>query len=180
MIAWLWAAISVIGMFSFVAIGDLISEELRGWLDLVPHAILRIAATKLKPSQRKVVYEQEWLPELIYVLRGAESRPITRLIIGVRFALGLFVSARRIARESVRAQLQQQRAEENIRAQLHQESVEETLQRLVPEHGQHRRRSPVISAGSRSVLVSMAHITAIYCQVAVTRIFSRKKITIFE
>src|SRR5207247_991824 len=96
-----WGALGLIGMFLFGALGDLVSEEIRGWLDLVPRAILRLAAAQLEPELRESVYEGEWLPELIYILRGAESRPITRLIRGMRFALSLLFSARGIARYHV-------------------------------------------------------------------------------
>jgi hypothetical protein len=96
-----WAALGLIGMLLFGALGDLVSEEILGWLDLVPHAILRLAAAQLDPELRESIYGGEWLPELIYILRGAESRPITRLIRGVRFALGLVFSARGIARYHV-------------------------------------------------------------------------------
>jgi DNA-binding CsgD family transcriptional regulator len=81
------------------ALGDLVHEEIRGWLDLVPHAILRLAASQLDIGQRSAIYENEWLPELCCVLRDAESRPITRLIRGITFAFGLLLAARRIARE---------------------------------------------------------------------------------
>jgi Sigma-70 region 2 len=97
MIALAWAALGLLGVFLFAALGDLVSEEIRGWLDLVPHAVLRLAASQLDPEQRETVYQDEWRPELIYVLRGAESRPITRLIRGLTFALGLLISARAIA-----------------------------------------------------------------------------------
>jgi hypothetical protein len=86
------------GAFLLTALGDLVSKEIRGWLDLAPRAILRLAAARLDPELRKAMYEEEWLPELVYVLRGAESRPITRLIRGTNLALGLLLVARRIAR----------------------------------------------------------------------------------
>ena len=96
-----WGVLCVLGMFLLAALGDLVSEEIRGWLDLAPRAILRLAAARLDPGLREAIYQEEWLPELIYVLRGAESRPITRLIRGVRFAFGLLLSARGIARYRV-------------------------------------------------------------------------------
>jgi hypothetical protein len=95
--AWLTAALGVVGALLLAALGDLLSEEVRGWLDLVPRAILRLAATQLNPAQRDTIYRDEWLPELSYILRGAETRPITRLIIGIRYASGLLIAARRIA-----------------------------------------------------------------------------------
>jgi hypothetical protein len=98
MTGWAWAAFALLGSFLFAALGDLVSEEIRGWLDLVPRAILRLAAARLTSELREAAYQDEWLPELLYVLRGAESRPITRLIRGTSFALGFVFSARRIGR----------------------------------------------------------------------------------
>ena len=47
---------------------------------------------------REDVYNEEWMPELTYILRGDEARPITRLYHGTRFALGILAAARKIAR----------------------------------------------------------------------------------
>jgi hypothetical protein len=101
MIGLAWAVLGLVGMFLFAALGDLVSEEIRGWLDMAPCAILHLAAARLAPELRESTYQEEWLPELIYVLRGAESRPITRLIRGTTFAVGLFLAARRIAQHRV-------------------------------------------------------------------------------
>lgn len=99
MTAWAWAALGLIGAVMLGTLGDLLHDEVRGWLDLIPHAILRWAASRLNVGQRRTIYEEEWLPELYYVLRGAESRPITRLARGIAFAAGLLIAAPRIARE---------------------------------------------------------------------------------
>lgn len=98
MIAWALAGLTLAGVFLMAALGDLVSEEIRGWLDLVPRAILRLAATQLDAAQRETIYEDEWLPELTYALRGAEARPVTRLITGIRYATGILIAARRVAR----------------------------------------------------------------------------------
>lgn len=39
------------------------------------------------------------MPELAYILKGDEARPITRLYHGIRYAVGIVVSAHRIARQ---------------------------------------------------------------------------------
>jgi hypothetical protein len=97
MTAWVWAVLAIGGTFGAAALGDLISEEIRGWLDLAPKAVLRLAAAQLSGDQRETIYRDEWLPELAYILRGAESRPITRLVRGTTYAVGLLIAARRIA-----------------------------------------------------------------------------------
>jgi hypothetical protein len=94
--AFLWAALGVLGGLGMAAIGDLVSEEIRDRLDHLPHAILRLAAQRLSPALCDDVYTDEWMPELTYILRGDEARPITRLYHGIRFSLGILVSARRI------------------------------------------------------------------------------------
>jgi hypothetical protein len=63
----------------------------------------RLAACRLDPSERAAVYDDEWLPELIYILQGDEARPVSRVYHGVRFALGILIAARRIARDLQRA-----------------------------------------------------------------------------
>jgi hypothetical protein len=85
-------------------IGELLSEEIRDRLDQVPRAILRFAARWLDPNQRTTVYRDEWEPELIYILKGAEARPITRLVIGIRYAFGILINTRRIARHLHRSE----------------------------------------------------------------------------
>jgi len=92
----LWAVLGLCGAFLLAALGDLVSEEVRGWLDRVPRALLRLAAAGLPADSREVIYREVWLPDLCYYLRGDESRPITRLIRGTSFAADLFRAARRV------------------------------------------------------------------------------------
>jgi hypothetical protein len=94
----IWGGLYILGGLALMALGDLVSEEIRGWLDLAPRGILRLAAARLADVGKTTIYEDEWLPELIYILRGAESRPITRLITGTKYAFGILVSANRISR----------------------------------------------------------------------------------
>jgi hypothetical protein len=86
-----------------MALRDLASAEIRGWIEIAPQAVLRLAAARLPAGQRETVYQEEWLPELTCLLRGTESRPITRLCKGFRFALGLFWSAPRVGRHISRS-----------------------------------------------------------------------------
>jgi hypothetical protein len=90
-------------MFLSIALGDLVSEEIRGWLDRAPQAIVRLAVRRLDPESREFIYQEVWLPDLYYYLRGDESRPITRLVRGTTFAIGLLFAASRIARDLVAA-----------------------------------------------------------------------------
>jgi hypothetical protein len=94
----LWAALGVIGGFGLAAIGDMVSEEVRDRFDHMPHAILRLAVRRLDPTERVPIYDEEWLPELTYILQGDEARPVTRLYHGTRFAVGILLTVRRITR----------------------------------------------------------------------------------
>ena len=100
---YLLALLGVAGGLVAAAIGDMVSEEIRDRLDHLPHAILRLAACRLDASERAAIYDDEWLPELIYILQGDEARPVSRVYHGVRFALGILITARRIARDLQRA-----------------------------------------------------------------------------
>jgi len=94
-----WAVLAFISGLGITVSGNMMSEEVRDRLDHIPHAILKLAARRLDSGQRSTVYEDEWLPELIYILKDAGARrPITRLITGTHFALGILASTRRIAR----------------------------------------------------------------------------------
>jgi hypothetical protein len=93
----LWAALGVLGGLGMTAIGDMVSEEVRDRLDHLPHAILRLGARLLDQEQRAAVYDDEWMPELTYILKGDEARPVTRLYHGIRYAFGILAAARRIA-----------------------------------------------------------------------------------
>jgi hypothetical protein len=98
MSAFLLTVLGVLGTFGMTAIGDMVSEEVRERLDHLPHAILRLAERRLDPDQRVTVYEDEWLPELAYILKGDEARPVTRLIHGTRYAFGILVGVHQITR----------------------------------------------------------------------------------
>lgn len=99
MTGYLLAALGSIGTFIVLAaLGDMVSEEVRDRLDHLPHAILRLAARRLDPAERVILYQEVWLPDLAYYLKGDEARPVTRLIDGITYAIGILISARRSAR----------------------------------------------------------------------------------
>ena len=113
MTGYLLPAVTVLTAFGLTAIGDMVSEEVRDRLDHVPQAILRLAARRLDPDQGSELYEEVWLPDLAYFLRGDKARPVTRLIHGTRYAIGILWSARRIARHLNRPVPGQPAAEAN-------------------------------------------------------------------
>lgn len=93
-----WVILAFFIGLGLTVVGDIVSEEVRDRLDHIPHAILKLAAGRLDPRQRSSVYDDEWLPELYYILRGAEARPITRLVTGTHYALGILITTHKIAR----------------------------------------------------------------------------------
>jgi hypothetical protein len=97
-LCFLWGVLGFLAALGTTVLGGMISQEVRDRLDHLPHAILRLAACRLTPGQRSSIYQDEWVPELTYILKEADARPITRLIIGTRYALGILNSADRISR----------------------------------------------------------------------------------
>jgi hypothetical protein len=72
-------------------LGELVTDEVRGWIDRFPSGILRFAAAQLPPSQRETVYKDEWSPALASSVRGTEARPLTRLVKGMVFSIGRLI-----------------------------------------------------------------------------------------
>lgn len=95
----LWILLSPVVTVLLAALGELVSDEIRVRLDRVPFALLSAAARRLPSDQREDMHDSNWLPELHHILRGEDAMPITRLVHGVRFALGLWLAVPRISRE---------------------------------------------------------------------------------
>jgi hypothetical protein len=133
----------IVGLVTFLvglvtaALGELLSEEIRDRLDRIPHGVLRLASRFVDPAERASMYDDEWVPELTYILKGTEARPITRLVNGTSYALGILFSARRIARH------------------LHRSAQEQG----VPELGgpqELRKAVPVSLSGAGNFLISLS------------------------
>jgi hypothetical protein len=97
-----WAVVGgILGSLIMVALGDLVSEEVRVRLDRLPFGLIRLAGRRL-PVEMRDDRTEEWVAELHEILRGAEALPVTRLLSGVSFAVSALVwGAPRIRRESV-------------------------------------------------------------------------------
>jgi hypothetical protein len=122
----LWAALGLLVGLGMTALGDMASEEIRDRLDHLPHAILRLAARRLTVRERSTFYEAEWLPELTYILKGAEARPITRLITGTWYALGILATAGQVTRQ-VRRTSNSQSLHTRIREDIFAEAIAASL-----------------------------------------------------
>jgi hypothetical protein len=79
-------------------LGELASQEIRTRLDRIPQALIRLAARRV-PADLRADRAEEWLADLHEILRGAEALPITRIITGTRYALGLLRASSAIARD---------------------------------------------------------------------------------
>ena len=86
-----------LGGIFLAVLSDMVSQEIRDRLDHIPQAILRLAALRLDSGQRTTVYEEEWLPELTYILKREEARPVTRLIVGIWYAVDMIRGAPSVA-----------------------------------------------------------------------------------
>ena len=96
------AVLGIVGGLAMTVLGDMVSEEARDRLDHLPQAILRLAARRVDSAKREAIYDDEWLPELTYILKGDEARPVTRLFVGTRYAFGILFNARTIIRRLTR------------------------------------------------------------------------------
>jgi hypothetical protein len=81
------------------AVLDLLKDEVRGQIERIPYAVLRVARLRLPAELRRRLYDGEWRPELDHIWTRLERVPLTRLIVGTRFALGLARVAPAVARE---------------------------------------------------------------------------------
>jgi hypothetical protein len=73
-------------------------EEMRTRMAGLPYALVRVASKRLPEEVRDDVAD-EWRGELAFVLRETDGLPLTRLLRGMRFAMGLVWSSRVFARE---------------------------------------------------------------------------------
>jgi hypothetical protein len=104
----IWAFLSLVSAVLVATLGELVSDEIRARMDRVPFAVLAAAARRLPADQQADLHKQAWLPELHHILRGDQAKPITRLIHGTRYAVGLWLAAPAIGRELERIPQQQE------------------------------------------------------------------------
>jgi hypothetical protein len=77
---------------------NLVLVETATRLERIPYAILRLARRRLPVEHRKTIHDQEWLPELVVIVRETEGLPITRLVRGVLYSIGLLFVASRVSK----------------------------------------------------------------------------------
>jgi hypothetical protein len=99
--SWLWVIFLLVGGVAgwvIKAVADHMIEEKAGTrLGRVPFAILALAVARL-PGELRDDLASEWRAELESVLRKSEGMPtLTRLRRGIRYAVGLLISAPAVA-----------------------------------------------------------------------------------
>jgi hypothetical protein len=91
----------LLGLFLLFAvyetIKNMVSKEAQTRLERLPYAILRVARRRLPPEHREKIHDEEWLPELIAIVRETDGLPITRMIRGVDYAVGLVFAASKVS-----------------------------------------------------------------------------------
>ena len=70
------------------AVKAMCQEEIETRIGRVPNALIRLAAARLPRLAREDVAD-EWRAELDHILRATDGLPITRLLRGMRYAIGL-------------------------------------------------------------------------------------------
>jgi len=90
------AVLGFLASLVVVIVGDLVSEEVRARLDHLPHTVLRLAIRRLPANLRDDI-GGEWQAELDHILHRAKLYPLTRLVVGVRYAAGLLRTVPQIA-----------------------------------------------------------------------------------
>lgn len=76
---------------------NMIAKETETRLERLPYAILQLARRRLPAEHRETIHDEEWLPELLAIVRETDGLPITRLLRGVDFAIGLLFNASRVS-----------------------------------------------------------------------------------
>lgn len=91
-----WIAAPAIGAVAIVVakafIGDMVQEEARTRLHRIPFALIRMAITQV-PRELRDDLAAEWTAELAFVLSGTEGLPVTGLVRGIRYSVGLLLAA---------------------------------------------------------------------------------------
>lgn len=94
----LWLA-AAIGATALLVAGkvllDMATKEVTGQVERLPMLILKLALLRL-PTEQRSRYQEDWQAELVFILKELDSRPVSRLVKGLRFAMSLLIQAARM------------------------------------------------------------------------------------
>ncbi len=81
------------------ACASVVRGEVPGRLGRLPFVLLRMARRRVPEELRVRLHDEEWQPELHHIVNRAGVSPVSRLLSGTMFALGLLRTARSISRQ---------------------------------------------------------------------------------
>lgn len=90
------ACVTLLVLLAEAVIGRTLQEEAVRRLGRIPFALISLVSARL-PRELRDDVAAEWRAELDFALRGADGMPITRLLRGIRYSVGLLMSAPAIA-----------------------------------------------------------------------------------
>jgi hypothetical protein len=96
-----WLILAALGFLWLAVKGaasEMFQEEAKTRLTHLPNVFIRLAAMRL-PKEVRDDNAAEWRGELATVLIDTDGLPLTRLLRGTRYAMGLFWAAGSVARE---------------------------------------------------------------------------------
>jgi hypothetical protein len=88
-LAWLAGAALALGL---AAVTGVVSDEARARFDRIPYGLLCVAVRRL-PREIRADVGEEWRAELDHILHRVQAYPLTRLLYGTWFAIGLLRAA---------------------------------------------------------------------------------------
>jgi HJR/Mrr/RecB family endonuclease len=99
-VSFAWLILGVLGVLGLLkaAASEMFQEEAKTRLEHLPTTVIRLAALGL-PKEMRDDTAAEWQAELASVLRDTDGLPLTRLVRGVLYAVGMFRAAVLIRRE---------------------------------------------------------------------------------
>jgi hypothetical protein len=87
------------GSVLWATVTDMCKDEVRTRLSGLPYLLIRVASLRI-PRDARGDITGEWNAELVYILRGTEGLPVTRLLRGVTYSADLVLrGAPAVARE---------------------------------------------------------------------------------
>jgi DNA-binding transcriptional MerR regulator len=82
------AFVMLAGMMLWGALSTMCREEIETRVGRIPSVLIRLAASRF-PRQARDDIADEWRAELDFILRDTDGLPVTRLLRGMRYAIGL-------------------------------------------------------------------------------------------
>lgn len=89
------AVLLLMGAVAYKVLVTMLADEVEGRLERAPAAVLRLVRRRLPEELRVPLCDNEWAPELEYILKSYEAVPIARFWEGMKFSANLLVQVRK-------------------------------------------------------------------------------------